>query len=64
MKDGTLVPYDDNENSKHCLKKTGTKYVFSIRDPQPEDAGFYQVDVEDANVLATDFQGNMQLLKP
>uniref|UniRef100_A0A672FC31 Immunoglobulin like and fibronectin type III domain containing 1, tandem duplicate 2 n=1 Tax=Salarias fasciatus TaxID=181472 RepID=A0A672FC31_SALFA len=55
-KDGTFVPYDDDENSKHSLKKTGTKYVFSIKDPQPEDAGFYQVDVEDANILSTDFQ--------
>ncbi|XP_070850153.1 immunoglobulin-like and fibronectin type III domain-containing protein 1 [Chaetodon trifascialis] len=55
-KDGTMVPYGDDENSKHSLKKTGTKYVFSIKDPQPEDAGFYQVDVEETNVLATDFQ--------
>ena len=61
-KDGEPVPYDDDENSKHSLKKTGTKYVFSIKDPQPEDAGFYQLDVEDANVLATDFQGKVQLL--
>uniref|UniRef100_A0A3Q3L9R0 Immunoglobulin-like and fibronectin type III domain-containing protein 1 n=1 Tax=Mastacembelus armatus TaxID=205130 RepID=A0A3Q3L9R0_9TELE len=55
-KDGTMVLYDDDENSKHSLKKTGTEYVFSIKDPQPEDAGFYQVDVEEANVLTTDFQ--------
>ncbi|XP_042349992.1 immunoglobulin-like and fibronectin type III domain-containing protein 1, partial [Plectropomus leopardus] len=55
-KDGTMVPYDDDENSKHSLKKTGTNYIFSIKDPQPEDAGFYQVDVEDANVLSTDFK--------
>ncbi|XP_044076743.1 immunoglobulin-like and fibronectin type III domain-containing protein 1 [Siniperca chuatsi] len=55
-KDGTMVPYGDDENSKHSLKKTGTKYVFSIKDPQPEDSGFYQVDVEEANVLTTDFQ--------
>ncbi|KAM3621641.1 uncharacterized protein V6R79_013960 [Siganus canaliculatus] len=55
-KDGTLIPYGDDENSKHSMKKTGTKYVFTIKDPQPEDAGFYQVDVEEANVLATDFQ--------
>ncbi|XP_075952827.1 immunoglobulin-like and fibronectin type III domain-containing protein 1 [Anarhichas minor] len=55
-KDGTMVPYGDDEDLKHSLKTTGTKYVFSIKDPQPEDAGFYQVDVEDANVLATDFQ--------
>ncbi|XP_067442775.1 immunoglobulin-like and fibronectin type III domain-containing protein 1 isoform X1 [Thunnus thynnus] len=55
-KDGTMVPYGDDENSKHSLKKTGTHYVFSIKDPQPEDAGFYQVDVEEANVLSTDFR--------
>ncbi|XP_069004871.1 immunoglobulin-like and fibronectin type III domain-containing protein 1 [Embiotoca jacksoni] len=55
-KDGTMVPYGDDENSKHSMKKTGTKYVFSIKDPQPEDAGFYQVDVQEANVLTTDFQ--------
>ncbi|KAM8914641.1 immunoglobulin-like and fibronectin type III domain-containing protein 1 [Spinachia spinachia] len=55
-KDGTMVPYGDDENSKHSLKTTGKKYVFSINDPQPEDAGFYQVDVGDANVLSTDFQ--------
>ncbi|KAK2915362.1 hypothetical protein Q8A73_005956 [Channa argus] len=55
-KDGTMVQYSDDEDSKHSLKKTGTKYVFSINDPQPEDAGFYQVDVEEANVLTTDFQ--------
>uniref|UniRef100_UPI0037E99726 immunoglobulin-like and fibronectin type III domain-containing protein 1 n=1 Tax=Semicossyphus pulcher TaxID=241346 RepID=UPI0037E99726 len=55
-KDGSSVPYGDDDNSKHSLKKNGTNYVFSIKDPQPEDAGFYQVDVEEANVLTTDFQ--------
>ena len=54
------MPYGDDENSNPSLLKTGTKYVFSIKDPQPEDAGFYQVDVEEANVLATDFQGKAQ----
>lgn len=52
-----MIPYDDDKNSKHSLEKTGIKYVFSIKEPQPEDAGFYQVDVEEANVLTTDFQG-------
>ncbi|XP_078139501.1 immunoglobulin-like and fibronectin type III domain-containing protein 1 [Centroberyx gerrardi] len=55
-KDGTMVPYGNDENSKHSLKKTGTNYLFSINNPQPEDAGFYQVDVDEANVLTTDFQ--------
>lgn len=52
-----MVPYADDENSKHSLRKKGTNYIFSIKDPQPEDAGFYQVDVEEANVLTTDFRG-------
>lgn len=56
-KDGTMVPYGDDDSSKHSLKKTGSSYVFSIKNPQPEDAGFYQVDVDEANVLSTDFQG-------
>lgn len=56
-KDGVFIPYSDDENAKHCLKKSGTKYVFSIKDLKPEDAGFYQLDVEDANVLTTDFTG-------
>ncbi|KAM4741229.1 immunoglobulin-like and fibronectin type III domain-containing protein 1 [Anableps anableps] len=55
-KDGMMIPYDDDINSKHSLQKTGTNYLFSIKDPQREDAGFYQVDVEDTNVLTTDFQ--------
>lgn len=59
IKDGTLVPYSEDENAKHSLKKIGNRYIFSIKDPQPEDAGFYQVDVEDANVLTTDFQGKV-----
>uniref|UniRef100_A0A8C6SXN3 Ig-like domain-containing protein n=1 Tax=Neogobius melanostomus TaxID=47308 RepID=A0A8C6SXN3_9GOBI len=54
--DGVLIPYSDDENAKHCLKKSGTKYVFSIKDLKPEDGGFYQLDVEDANVLTTDFK--------
>lgn len=62
-KDGTMVPYGDDDDSKHSLKKTGTKYVFSIKNPQPEDAGFYQVDVEETNVLTTDFQGKRTITR-
>lgn len=58
MKNGNLVPFGDDEKSKYSLKIAGTKYVFNINNPQPEDAGFYQVDVDEANVLTTDFQGN------
>lgn len=56
-KDGTQLLYDENKNSKHSLEKTGTNYLFSIKDLQPDDAGLYQVDVEETNVLTTDFQG-------
>uniref|UniRef100_A0A8C3G5J5 Immunoglobulin like and fibronectin type III domain containing 1, tandem duplicate 2 n=1 Tax=Cyclopterus lumpus TaxID=8103 RepID=A0A8C3G5J5_CYCLU len=62
-KDGTMLPYGDDDNSKHSLKKTGTKYLFSIKDAEPEDAGFYQVDVEDTNVLTTDFQAKIKDVK-
>ncbi|XP_076003216.1 immunoglobulin-like and fibronectin type III domain-containing protein 1 [Genypterus blacodes] len=55
-RDGILVPYGKDNNSKFRLQKIGTKFVFSVKDPQPEDAGFYQVDVDETNVLATDFQ--------
>uniref|UniRef100_A0A3B3C1V5 Immunoglobulin like and fibronectin type III domain containing 1, tandem duplicate 2 n=1 Tax=Oryzias melastigma TaxID=30732 RepID=A0A3B3C1V5_ORYME len=55
-KDGADLSYDDNTNSKHSLTKTGINYVFSIKDAEPADAGLYQVDVEDTNVLTTDFQ--------
>lgn len=52
-----MVQYDEDENAKLRLQKDGTNYSFTINDPQPEDAGLYQVDVEEANVLSTDFQG-------
>nr|XP_061814213.1 immunoglobulin-like and fibronectin type III domain-containing protein 1 [Nerophis lumbriciformis] len=55
-KDGTAIPYGNNGNSKHSLQKRGNNYCFTIKDPQPEDAGLYQVDVGETNVLTTDFQ--------
>lgn len=58
-----MVPYNDDKNSKHSLKKTGTNYVFSINNLEPEDAGFYQVDVEEANVLTTDLRGKALILQ-
>nr|XP_057910933.1 immunoglobulin-like and fibronectin type III domain-containing protein 1 isoform X1 [Doryrhamphus excisus] len=55
-KDGNMIPYGNDEKSKLRLQKHGNKFSFSIKDPQPEDAGLYQVDVGDINVLSTDFQ--------
>lgn len=54
-----MVPYGMDEKAKPRLEVSGTKYLFSIQDPQAEDAGFYQVDVGDANILTTDFKGNV-----
>lgn len=59
IKNGNLVPFGIDKNSKYSLKIIGEKYVFTINNPQPEDAGFYQVDVDEINVLTTDFQGNI-----
>ncbi|XP_039604642.1 immunoglobulin-like and fibronectin type III domain-containing protein 1 isoform X3 [Polypterus senegalus] len=53
-KDGQLIPYSEDMEMKHNLRKVGKKYIFSIRDLLPEDAGLYQVDVEEVNVFSTD----------
>uniref|UniRef100_W5LBA6 Immunoglobulin like and fibronectin type III domain containing 1, tandem duplicate 4 n=1 Tax=Astyanax mexicanus TaxID=7994 RepID=W5LBA6_ASTMX len=41
---------------KHSLKQVGKKFVFSIRDLLPDDAGLYQIDVEDVNMFSTEFK--------
>uniref|UniRef100_A0A4W5RHX8 Immunoglobulin like and fibronectin type III domain containing 1, tandem duplicate 4 n=1 Tax=Hucho hucho TaxID=62062 RepID=A0A4W5RHX8_9TELE len=57
-KDGVMIPYSKElgDAMKHSLKIVGRKYQFSIRDLFPDDAGLYQVDVEDVNVFSTDFK--------
>lgn len=60
-KDGTMISYDENKNSKHRLEKKGINYLFSIKDLQPDDAGLYQVDVEETNVLTTELKGKTWL---
>ncbi|XP_006782920.1 immunoglobulin-like and fibronectin type III domain-containing protein 1 [Neolamprologus brichardi] len=57
-KDGEMIPYTKElgDKLKHSLKKTGKKYIFSMRDLMPEDAGLYQLDVEDVNMFSTDFK--------
>ncbi|XP_024239445.1 immunoglobulin-like and fibronectin type III domain-containing protein 1 isoform X11 [Oncorhynchus tshawytscha] len=57
-KDGVMIPYSKElgDTLKHSLKIVGRKYQFSIRDLFPDDAGLYQVDVEDVNVFSTDFK--------
>uniref|UniRef100_A0A8C1KE54 Immunoglobulin like and fibronectin type III domain containing 1, tandem duplicate 2 n=1 Tax=Cyprinus carpio TaxID=7962 RepID=A0A8C1KE54_CYPCA len=55
FKDGEMLDYGDgtNEATKHNMQKFGETYLFSIRDVSPEDAGIYQVDVEEVNMFST-----------
>ncbi|XP_040890311.1 immunoglobulin-like and fibronectin type III domain-containing protein 1 [Toxotes jaculatrix] len=57
-KDGEMIPYTKElgDKMKHSLRQVGKKYVFSMRDLMPEDAGLYQLDVEDVNMFSTDFK--------
>ncbi|XP_062329256.1 immunoglobulin-like and fibronectin type III domain-containing protein 1 [Osmerus eperlanus] len=55
-KDGVMVPYTKELGDKHSLKQIGRKYVFSIKDLLPDDAGLYQLDVEGVNMFSTDFK--------
>ncbi|CAB1329819.1 unnamed protein product, partial [Coregonus sp. 'balchen'] len=55
-KDGVMIPYSDEEDMKHSLKTVGKKFIFSVRDLKAEDAGLYQVDVEEVNLFSTDFK--------
>ncbi|XP_042563610.1 immunoglobulin-like and fibronectin type III domain-containing protein 1 [Clupea harengus] len=59
-KDGVMIPYGsdgcDDPDVKHNLNRIGKKLVFSVKDLKPEDAGLYQVDVEEVNMFSTDFK--------
>ncbi|XP_073323737.1 immunoglobulin-like and fibronectin type III domain-containing protein 1 [Pagrus major] len=57
-KDGVMIPYTKElgDKMKHGLKQVGRKYIFSMRDLMPDDAGLYQLDVEDVNMFSTEFK--------
>uniref|UniRef100_A0A3Q1BT14 Immunoglobulin like and fibronectin type III domain containing 1, tandem duplicate 4 n=1 Tax=Amphiprion ocellaris TaxID=80972 RepID=A0A3Q1BT14_AMPOC len=57
-KDGEMIPYTKElgEQMKHSLKQVGKKFIFSMKDLMPEDAGLYQLDVEDVNMFSTEFK--------
>ncbi|XP_066520129.1 immunoglobulin-like and fibronectin type III domain-containing protein 1 [Hoplias malabaricus] len=57
-KDGEMIQYSKEmeQEVKHSLKQVGKKFVFTIRDLLSDDAGLYQLDVEDVNVFSTDFK--------
>ncbi|KAK7916434.1 hypothetical protein WMY93_012195 [Mugilogobius chulae] len=57
-KDGEMVPYTKElgEKMKHSLKQVGRKFVFSMKDLLPDDAGLYQLDVEGVTMFSTEFK--------
>ncbi|XP_053943752.1 immunoglobulin-like and fibronectin type III domain-containing protein 1 isoform X2 [Cuculus canorus] len=57
LKDGEKLRYGTgDEYRKHCLRRIGKRYNFIINDVQPEDAGVYQVRVEDVPVFSTELE--------
>lgn len=56
--DGEMIPYsqDLDLGMKHNLNQVGKKYIFTIKDLFPDDAGLYQLDVEDVNMFSTEFK--------
>ncbi|XP_017354905.1 immunoglobulin-like and fibronectin type III domain-containing protein 1 [Cebus imitator] len=57
-KDGEMIPYGFNDQTKHSLRRLGKRYQFQIQDLQPEDSGIYQVKVEDAVVFSTELEAS------
>uniref|UniRef100_A0A8C3VNG3 Immunoglobulin-like and fibronectin type III domain-containing protein 1 n=1 Tax=Catagonus wagneri TaxID=51154 RepID=A0A8C3VNG3_9CETA len=57
-KDGEMIPYGFGNQTKHCLRRLGKHYQFQVRDLRPEDAGIYQVRVEDAEVFSTELDAS------
>uniref|UniRef100_A0A8B9JAH4 Immunoglobulin like and fibronectin type III domain containing 1, tandem duplicate 4 n=1 Tax=Astyanax mexicanus TaxID=7994 RepID=A0A8B9JAH4_ASTMX len=57
-KDGEELEYSKgaDDSSKHSMSKAGDKYTFSINSVGLQDAGLYQVDVEDATIFSTDLK--------
>ncbi|XP_062450763.1 immunoglobulin-like and fibronectin type III domain-containing protein 1 [Rhea pennata] len=57
FKDGERVRYGtENEYRKYFLRQVGKRYNFVVNDVQPEDAGLYQVRVEDVPVFSTELE--------
>ncbi|XP_075398118.1 immunoglobulin-like and fibronectin type III domain-containing protein 1 [Tenrec ecaudatus] len=57
-KDGEMIPFGFDNQAKHCLRRLGKRHHFQIQDLRPEDAGMYQVRVEDAEVFSTELEAS------
>eukprot|EP00066_Takifugu_rubripes_P026633 XP_011615899.1 PREDICTED: immunoglobulin-like and fibronectin type III domain-containing protein 1 [Takifugu rubripes] len=57
-KDGEMIPYtkEMGDKMKHSLRQVGKKYIFTMRELVSDDAGLYQLDVEDVTMFSTDFK--------
>lgn len=55
-----MIPYGADNQTKHCLKRLGKRYHFQMQDLRPEDAGLYQVMVEDAVVFSTELESSSE----
>ncbi|CAM4627936.1 unnamed protein product [Leuciscus chuanchicus] len=57
-----MIPFshDLDIEMKHSLKQVGKIYAFTIRDLVPDDAGLYQLDIEDINVFKVNKPGPPQ----
>lgn len=51
-----MIEYSKDIDMKHSLKQVGKKFVFTIRDLLPDDAGLYQLDVENVTMFSTEFK--------
>ncbi|XP_018606407.2 immunoglobulin-like and fibronectin type III domain-containing protein 1 [Scleropages formosus] len=56
FKDGEMIDYGKDNEMKHNMTKMDKRYTFSIKDLEPEDAGLYQVDVENTNIFSTELK--------
>ncbi|XP_013909383.1 PREDICTED: immunoglobulin-like and fibronectin type III domain-containing protein 1, partial [Thamnophis sirtalis] len=56
-KDGQKINFGVNDdNLKHRLQQEGKNYHFTINDLQSDDAGIYQVKVEDVDIFSTELE--------
>ena len=54
--DAKMIPYGFDNQTKHCLRHLGKHYQFQIHDLRPEDAGIYQIRIEDVEVFSTELE--------
>lgn len=56
--DGEEVSYNSGSQTKYSKQQLGNRHHFLIHDLWPEDAGIYQVKVEDADVFSTELEAS------